>query len=112
MSVIEVTRIIAQNPAAYTVEMDGEAVILDEEADRLHVLNATATLVWQYVMPWLIQAAGSARRLTNGNTVVGIPVLHLLQEVDPSGKVVLELDLAWYQLYRAVPWPEGLSLYD
>ena len=47
MSVIEATRIITQNPAAYTVEMDGEAVILDEEADRLHVLNATATLVWQ-----------------------------------------------------------------
>ena len=47
MSVIEATRILTQNPSAYTVEMDGEAVILDEEADRLHVLNATATLVWQ-----------------------------------------------------------------
>ena len=32
--------------AAYTVELDGEAVILDEERNRLHHLNHTAALVW------------------------------------------------------------------
>lgn len=31
---------------AYTVELDGEAVVLDEEQNRLHLLNRTATLVW------------------------------------------------------------------
>jgi hypothetical protein len=30
----------------YTVEMDGEAVLLDESVNRLHLLNSTATLVW------------------------------------------------------------------
>jgi hypothetical protein len=32
--------------AAYTVELDGEAVVLDEDRNRLHHLNPTATLVW------------------------------------------------------------------
>jgi len=31
---------------AYVVELDGEAVVLDEEANRLHLLNRTATLIW------------------------------------------------------------------
>jgi hypothetical protein len=30
----------------YTVELDGEAVLLDEEANRLHHLNHTASLLW------------------------------------------------------------------
>ncbi len=33
-------------PAVHTVEIDGEAVLLDQAAERLHHLNATATLVW------------------------------------------------------------------
>jgi len=33
-------------PAAYTVELDGEAVVLDEDRNRLHHLNHSATLVW------------------------------------------------------------------
>jgi hypothetical protein len=32
--------------AVHTVEIDGEAVLLDQSAERLHHLNATATLVW------------------------------------------------------------------
>ena len=32
---------------AHVVILDGEAVILEIESDRLHVLNSTATLVWQ-----------------------------------------------------------------
>jgi hypothetical protein len=31
---------------AYVVELDGEAVVLDERANRLHLLNHTATLIW------------------------------------------------------------------
>jgi hypothetical protein len=31
----------------HTVELDGEAVLLDERANELHVLNHTATLLWQ-----------------------------------------------------------------
>ncbi len=33
--------------AVYTVVLDGEAVLLDEGEDRLHLLNHTATLLWQ-----------------------------------------------------------------
>jgi hypothetical protein len=33
--------------AVYTAVLDGEAVLLDERADRLHLLNHTATLAWQ-----------------------------------------------------------------
>jgi hypothetical protein len=32
--------------SVHTVELDGEAVLLDEAAQRLHLLNATGTLVW------------------------------------------------------------------
>ena len=31
---------------AHTEELDGECVILDEAANRLHHLNASATIVW------------------------------------------------------------------
>ena len=31
----------------HTVVIDGEGVLLDERADRLHLLNHTATLLWQ-----------------------------------------------------------------
>ncbi|MFI5054482.1 MAG: PqqD family protein [Acidimicrobiia bacterium] len=36
----------ARSASVYTVELDGEAVLLDEAADRLHLLNHTATLLW------------------------------------------------------------------
>ena len=36
----------APNAAVHTVEIDGEAVLLDQAANRLHHLNPTATLVW------------------------------------------------------------------
>lgn len=38
--------VAVRSPAAYTVEVDGEAVILDEEAERLHLLNPSASLLW------------------------------------------------------------------
>jgi hypothetical protein len=37
----------ARSPDAFAVFLDGEAVILDERLDRLHLLNHTATLLWQ-----------------------------------------------------------------
>ena len=36
----------ARSAAVHTVEIDGEAVLLDQAAERLHHLNATAALVW------------------------------------------------------------------
>lgn len=36
----------ARGAAVYTVEIDGEAVLLDEDANRLHHLNHTAALLW------------------------------------------------------------------
>ncbi len=35
-----------QSASVYAVELDGEAVLLDEAADRLHLVNHTATLLW------------------------------------------------------------------
>jgi hypothetical protein len=32
--------------SVYTVDVDGEAVLLDEGTGRLHLLNVTAALVW------------------------------------------------------------------
>jgi ABC-type nickel/cobalt efflux system permease component RcnA len=52
MSEIEVTDIGADftprpRDTVVGVELDGEIVIYDEEAQRMHVLNATAATVWQ-----------------------------------------------------------------
>lgn len=33
-------------PFTHTVEIDGEAVVLDEEQNRLHRLNSTGAIVW------------------------------------------------------------------
>jgi len=35
-----------RSPETHTEELDGEAVILDDVRNRLHQLNATATVVW------------------------------------------------------------------
>jgi Coenzyme PQQ synthesis protein D (PqqD) len=39
----------ARSPHVYTVEIDGEAVLLDEANDRLHHLNHTGALLWSLV---------------------------------------------------------------
>ena len=36
-----------RSPAVATEEFDGEAVLYDERDGAVHVLNATAALVWQ-----------------------------------------------------------------
>ena len=38
--------VAARNPSAYTVEIDGEAVVLDQTSNRLHLLNSSAALLW------------------------------------------------------------------
>lgn len=45
-TVIDGTFRLQRSPAVHWVEIDGEAVLLDMAADRLHLLNATATLLW------------------------------------------------------------------
>ena len=46
MDAIDEAFVPVRSPDAYVVELDGEAVVLDERANRLHLLNHTATLVW------------------------------------------------------------------
>lgn len=43
---IDRATVVARRPSVHAVELDGEAVLLDESNDRVHLLNATATLVW------------------------------------------------------------------
>ena len=38
--------VAVRGDAVHTVEVDGEAVLLDEATNRLHLLNATGALVW------------------------------------------------------------------
>src|SRR3954447_25560570 len=44
---IDVSFAPKQARCVYTVEIDGEAVLLDESVNRLHLLNSTATLLWR-----------------------------------------------------------------
>jgi Coenzyme PQQ synthesis protein D (PqqD) len=37
----------ARGAQVFTVVLDGDAVLLDESADRLHLLNHTGALLWQ-----------------------------------------------------------------
>jgi hypothetical protein len=39
--------VAARSERAHTVEVDGEAVVLDEATGRLHLLNTTGALVWR-----------------------------------------------------------------
>lgn len=38
---------LARSDAVHTVVLDGEGVLLDEHENRLHLLNSSATLLWQ-----------------------------------------------------------------
>ena len=51
-----------RSPHAYAVEIDGEAVVLDERANRLHLLNHTATLVWN-CLDGTVDVGGLAREI-------------------------------------------------
>jgi len=43
---VDASFVPVRSPDAYTVAIDGEAVLLDERENRLHLLNHSATLVW------------------------------------------------------------------
>ncbi|MFN8024862.1 MAG: PqqD family protein [Acidimicrobiia bacterium] len=38
---------LSRSDAVHTVVLDGEGVLLDEHENRLHLLNSSATLLWQ-----------------------------------------------------------------
>lgn len=44
---IDVSFVGERSGSTHTVEIEGEAVVLDESSDRLHLLNHTAALVWR-----------------------------------------------------------------
>jgi hypothetical protein len=74
--------------AAYTVELDGEAVILDEDRNRLHHLNPMATLVWAcFDGTGSIDeiAADLARAFTSEPTQVARDVLELARDLGSEG---------------------------
>jgi hypothetical protein len=54
----------------YVVELDGEAVVLDERANRLHLLNHTATLVWK-CLDGAIDVGGLAQEI---GEVLDVPI--------------------------------------
>jgi len=60
--------------AVRTVEVDGEAVLLDEETNRLHLLNATGSLVWMCL---------------DGESTIGEIVRDLSDELDVPYDVAL-----------------------
>ncbi len=56
-------------PAVHTVELDGEAVLLDQDTERLHHLNQTATLVWAC----LDGTSSIAEIVTDLSEILGVP---------------------------------------
>lgn len=67
----------ARSSAVHTVELDGEAVLLDTVANRLHLLNHTATVLW-------------ARY--DGRTTIAELADEIGREVDaPAGMVLADL---------------------
>ena len=70
------TSVPSRAPATFVVELDGEAVVLDEEANRLHLLNHTATLVWN-CLDGEVDVAGLAREISE---VLELPLEQVLAE--------------------------------
>jgi hypothetical protein len=65
-----------RSPDAYVVELDGEAVVLDEHANRLHLLNHTATLIWN-CLDGEVDVRGLALEIVE---VLGLPVETVLAD--------------------------------
>ena len=95
--------------SAYTVEVEGEAVILDEANDHLHLLNATGALVWACLngestlgeicadlaevlgaeLPDVLAGTGAlARRLNNDGLVVVIGEAQLPEKIPDATDAV------------------------
>jgi hypothetical protein len=65
-----------RSPDAYVVELDGEAVVLDERANRLHLLNHTATLIWN-CLDGVVDVRGLALEIGDET---GLPVDQVLTD--------------------------------
>jgi hypothetical protein len=64
-------------PATHTVEIDGEAIVLDEASNRLHLLNASGALVWA-----CCDGSGTLREIGADLAAnVGIPVDQVTNDV-------------------------------
>jgi predicted ATPase len=70
------TSVPSRSADAFVVELEGEAVVLDEQANRLHLLNRTATLVWN-CLDGEVDVAGLAREISE---VLGLPFEQVLAE--------------------------------
>ena len=75
-------------PSVYTVEIDGEAVLLDEDANRLHHLNHTAALLWAcfdgHARIWEL-AAEIAEELGLAHDTVLADTLRVVRELGREG---------------------------
>ena len=92
------TSVPSRAPDTYVVELDGEAVVLDEQANRLHLLNRTATVVWN-CLDGEVDVAGLAREISE---VLELPFEQVLAET-----LSVVTDLAVEGLLDGFPAPEG-----
>jgi hypothetical protein len=65
-----------RSPDAYVIELDGEAVVLDERANRLHLLNHTATVIWN-CLDGVVDVRGLALDI---GEVLGLPIHQVLAD--------------------------------
>jgi hypothetical protein len=91
-------------PSTHTVEIDGEAIVLDEAQNRLHLLNATATIVWA-----CCDGSGTMAEIAHDFAeIVGIPTEQLESEL-----VTLVRTLGAEGLLEGVlpdPGPHGVAV--
>jgi hypothetical protein len=73
---VDETFVPAQSPHTFVVELDGEAVVLDEDANRIHLLNHTATLIWN-CLDGDIDVRGLAMEI---GEVLGLPFEQVLAD--------------------------------
>lgn len=66
----------SRSTRTFAVELDGEAVVLDEAANRLHLLNHTATLVWN-CLDGEVDVGGLASEIAE---VLDLPVERVVAE--------------------------------
>ena len=91
------TSVPARSADTFVVELEGEAVVLDERANRLHLLNRTATLVWN-CLDGEVDIAGLAREISE--------VLELPFEQGLAETLSVVTDLAAEGLIEGFPAPE------
>ena len=91
------TSVPSRSPDTFVVELEGEAVVLDEHANRLHLLNRTATLVWN-CLDGEVDVSGLAREISE---VLQLPFEQVVAET-----LSVVTDLAAEGLLDGFPAPE------